>query len=104
VFLRAYPLAEWWQYALADFGTISGYDITAQILFVGSFLALFVLSYGAAAIIQRYRPSGALAVIVGIQILAGLPLIGTYPIAALDVFDYLIYARMALYRTPTRSS
>jgi hypothetical protein len=97
VFLRAYPLAEWWQYALADFGTISGYDLSAQIAFLGSFAALFGLYYGAAEIVKRCRPRGALPVIVLFQVLAGLPLIGIYPVAALDVFDYIIYARMALY-------
>jgi hypothetical protein len=97
VFLRAYPLAEWWQYALADFGTISGYDISAQIAFLGGFAALFGLCYGAAEIVKRCRPRGVLPVIILFQVLAGLPLIGIYPIAALDVFDYIIYARMALY-------
>ncbi|HYW86521.1 MAG TPA: hypothetical protein VFB50_02025, partial [Chloroflexota bacterium] len=97
VFLRAYPLAEWWQYALADFGTISGYDLSAQLAFLGGFAALFGLCYGAAEIVHRWRPRGALPVILLFQVLAGLPLIGIYPIAALDVFDYVIYARMALY-------
>ncbi len=96
-FLRAYPLAEWWRYALADFGTISGYDLSAQVIFAGSFIALFALYYLAAWIVQRHHPAGALVVIVLVQVLAGVPLIGIYPIAALDVFDYIIYARIALY-------
>jgi hypothetical protein len=96
-FLRAYPLAQWWQYAMADFGTISGYDVSAQIAFLGSFIALFALYYAAAWIVQRHHPAGALAVILLVQAAAGLPLVGIYPIAALDVFDYIIYARLALY-------
>jgi hypothetical protein len=96
-FVRPYPLAEWWQYALMDYTSISGYDLWAQIGFLGSFAALFGLYYWAAALLGARRAAGTLWLILLVQIGAAVPLVATYPIGALDVFDYLLYARMALY-------
>jgi hypothetical protein len=96
-FLRPFPLAEWWNYARLDYAWLTQYDLRGQLGFLGAFGALFLL-YHYAVVRLRARPTeGPLWLILSGQVLVGLPLVGIYPVAALDVFDYLLYGRLGAY-------
>src|SRR5215207_5264749 len=91
-FASAYPLEQWWQYALSDYGTISEYSLNAQLAFVGAFIALFAL-YGWAFAHVRAHTSrvAALPMILVLQAAAGLIMVAAHPVTALDIYDYVIY-------------
>jgi hypothetical protein len=97
-FTSPYPLAQWWQQAFSDYGTISGYALSAQVAFVGAFVVLFAL-YGWALAHVRARASSpaAFLIIRTVQVVAGLVMVAAHPVAALDIYDYIIYARLGLY-------
>ena len=96
-FLRPFPLAEWWQYARLDYAWLTQYELIGQVRFLAAFALLFAL-YQWAFLRLRERPAdGPLGLILAIQLGLGLALVGIYPVAALDVFDYLLYGRLGLY-------
>lgn len=96
-FARLYPLAAWWNFARLDYAWLTRYELSGQVLFLGAFALLFML-YGAAVQIVRADPArGPLWLILLVQAGMGLTLAGIYPVAALDLFDYLLYGRLAVY-------
>ena len=96
-YLKPFPLAEWWQHALLDYAWLTGYELSGEVRFVGAFLlllGLFQLALGLA----RARPDAApLALILSVQLGLGLSLVGMYPVAAIDLYDYLLYGRLGLF-------
>ena len=96
-FLRPFPLADWWQHARLDYTWLTQYQLEGQVRFLGAFALLFAL-YGWAYLRARQRPSEAsLGLILTIQAGLGLALVGMYPVAAIDLYDYLLYGRLGLY-------
>lgn len=96
-FARLYPLVVWWNYARLDYAWLTRYELSGQLLFLGAFAMLFAL-YAAAFQLLRHEPNrGPLWLILLIQGGLGLTLAGIYPVAALDLFDYLLYGRLAVY-------
>ena len=96
-FLRPFPLADWWQHARLDYAWLTRYELSGQIRFLASFGLLFAL-YQWAFLRLRSRPDeGPLALILAIQLGLGLSLVGMYPVAAIDLYDYLLYGRLGLY-------
>jgi hypothetical protein len=96
-FWRPFPLAQWWQYARLDYAWLSGYELAGQLRFVGAFAVLFVLYQAALLRLRAHPEQGSLKLILLLQLIQGLPLVWTYPVAALDLYDYVLYARLGLY-------
>lgn len=96
LFARPFPLAEWWQHRLLDYAWLTHYELAGQIRFVGALGLLFALYY-VAWLHVRAGPSGSLGLILLVQLGLGLALVGIYPITAIDLYDYLLYGRLALY-------
>ena len=95
-FTLRWPLWELYGLPQADYAWLSGYARNVQASYLGAFLLLFGLQYVA------YRAAGArpsaapIGLVLGGQVLFGLLLVGSYPVAALDLYDYLMYGRMML--------
>jgi hypothetical protein len=96
-FLRIYQLAEWWQYARLDYAWFGRYTLDSQVRFLGAFALLFVLYLAAWRHLVSKPSAGPLGLILAGQAAIGLPLLGIYPIAALDLYDYLLYGRLGVY-------
>lgn len=96
-FLLPFPLADWWQFPRLDYAWLTHYELSGQLRFLGAFAVLFALAWWAYTR-ARARPDEApLPLILGVQAGLGLSLVGMYPIAAIDLYDYLLYGRLALY-------
>lgn len=68
----------------------------AAVVYVGALAALFAITALAARVAGRARRP--IPIIVGAGALAGLILVGLYPVTAIDVFAYVVHGRMmALY-------
>src|SRR4051812_36024139 len=91
VFLRAFPLAEWWQYAKLDYAWFGRYELASELRFYGAFGLLFLLYLAAWRHLQARPAAGPLGLLLLGQATIGLPLLGIYPVAALDLYDYLLY-------------
>src|SRR5207249_3729451 len=92
-----FPLDQWWQFARLDFAWLTQYELGGQVRFLAAFGVLFAL-YQWAFVRLRRRPSdGPLPLILLVQLGVGVALVGIYPVAALDLYDYLLYGRLALY-------
>ncbi len=101
LYLRAFTLRWplWLLYAQPhlDYAWLSRYTHEGQAIYLGAFLALFGLQYIAYRLARPLSPSTrTLVLIVGGQLGFGLLLVGIYPIAALDIYDYLMYGRIVL--------
>jgi hypothetical protein len=96
-FLRPFPLDLWWQHAKLDYAWLTQYELAGQLRFLGAFLLLFALFQWAFLHLRAAPADGPIGLILVIQLAIGLPLIGIYPVAALDLFDYVLYGRLALY-------
>lgn len=96
-FLRPFPLAEWWQYPRLDYAWLTQYQLAGQIRFVGAFGLLFGLAWWAFLRARSHPREAPLPLILAIQAGLGLPLVGIYPITAIDLYDYLLYGRLGLY-------
>src|SRR4051794_1228598 len=86
-FQRLFPLGQWWQYARLDYAWLTNYDLGEQLRFLLAFGLQFGL-YGLALRTVRRRPAaGPLPLVLALQLAQALPLVGSYPAAALDIFD-----------------
>jgi len=91
-----WPLWQLYQQPYLDYAWLSQYTRAGQAAYLGLYIVLFGLQY-AAYLIARADPRAAPRwLILGGQLLFGLLLVGIYPVAALDVYDYLMYGRIAL--------
>lgn len=96
-FLRVFPLADWWQYARLDYAWFGRYTLESQVRFLGAFAILFLLYLAAWRHLVAKPGAGPLGLILAGQTVIGLPLLGIYPVAALDLYDYLLYGRLGVY-------
>jgi hypothetical protein len=96
-FLRVFPLADWWQYARLDYAWFGRYTLESQVRFLGAFAILFLLYLAAWRHLVARPGAGPLGLILAGQTVIGLPLLGIYPVAALDLYDYLLYGRLGVY-------
>jgi hypothetical protein len=96
-FLQPFPLADWWQHARLDYAWLTQYTLSGQLRFVGAFLLLFALYHWAFLLLRASPERGPLPLILAVQLGLGLALVGIYPIAAIDLYDYLLYGRLGLY-------
>lgn len=95
-FTRTWPLGDLYARPQADYAWFGRYTTASQLSYLGAFLGLFVLHYLAYRL-ARARPSGAsLDLIVAGQLGFGLLNLWIYPVAALDLYDYLMYGRIVL--------
>jgi len=95
-FTLSWPLAEYVAQPQADYAWFGRYTTASQLSYLGAFLALFLLQYAAYRLV-RAKPAGiSLDVIVAGQIGFGLLNLWIYPVAALDLYDYLLYGRIVL--------
>lgn len=95
-FTLTWPLAEHVGQPQADYAWFGRYTAASQASFVGAFLALFLLQYAAYRLVIA-RPAGiSLDLILAGQIGFGLLNLWIYPVAALDLYDYLMYGRIVL--------
>jgi hypothetical protein len=96
-FARAFPLAEWWNHALLDYAWLTRYELLGQLRFLGALGLLFLLYYLALRRVRSRPSDGPFWLIVGFQAAMGLILAGMYPVAAIDLYDYLLYGRLGVY-------
>ncbi|MDP8924318.1 MAG: hypothetical protein M3O34_15775 [Chloroflexota bacterium] len=92
------PWSIWrlWQQPHLDYAFISGYTREGQARYLGSFLLLFALQYVAYRLLRARPASGPLELILIGQAGFGALAIVIYPVAALDLYDYLMYGRIVL--------
>ncbi|MCC7104936.1 MAG: glycosyltransferase family 39 protein [Chloroflexi bacterium] len=96
-FASRFPLLPWWRSPLLDFSWFTGYSLAGQVRYVADFGVLFALYYLAYLLLRRRPAAGPLWLVLAGQLLMALPLILMYPIAANDVYDYVLYGRIELY-------
>ena len=91
-----WSLWRWWQQPHLDYAFISRYTREGQVLYLGSFLLLFALQYVAYRVLRSRPAAGPLELILAGQVAFGVLLVAIYPVAALDLYDYLMYGRIVL--------
>ncbi|MFN8521844.1 MAG: hypothetical protein U0821_01925 [Chloroflexota bacterium] len=99
MFARQWPLAELYAQPFLDYAFLGGLTLSGQLSFVGSFIVLFGIQW-LALLYPRWpedRGDGLLRQIVLWQVAFGIVMAAIYPVAALDVYDYLMYGRISLF-------
>ena len=92
------PWSIWhlWQQPHLDYSFISRYTREGQVQYLGSFLLLFALQYVAYRLLRARPTAGPLELILTGQAVFGVLVMAIYPVAALDLYDYLMYGRVVL--------
>lgn len=96
-FTLPFPLDQWWQYALLDYAWLTRYELSGQIRFLAAFGLLFGLYQWAFLHLRSTPEAGPLWLILIGQLGLGVALVGMYPVAAIDLYDYLLYGRLAVF-------
>ena len=91
-----WPLWRLYDQPYLDYAWLSRYTAEGQAVYLGVFAALFALQYGAYLVARAAPAAAPLGLILVGQALFGILLVGIYPVAALDVYDYLMYGRIVL--------
>jgi hypothetical protein len=95
-FTFTWPLWQLYAQPQADYAWFGRYTPSSQAAYIGAFAVLFAMQYMAYRIV-RARPSVApLDLVVAGQVIFGLLNVWIYPVAALDLYDYLMYGRIVL--------
>src|SRR4051812_9685791 len=95
-FTFTWPLWRLYAQPQADYSWLGQYARNSQVIYLGAFVLLFALQYVAYRLLRHARLPGTLDLIVGGQILFGILNVWIYPVAALDLYDYLMYGRIVL--------
>ncbi|MCC7367484.1 MAG: hypothetical protein IT306_03620 [Chloroflexi bacterium] len=95
-FMMTWPLWELWQQPQADYTWFGRYTVASQVQYVGAFLALFLLQYVAYHYLRRVPDAVPIDLILAGQLVFGILQVWIYPVAALDLYDYLMYGRTIL--------
>jgi alpha-1,6-mannosyltransferase len=100
IYLMAFTLT-WplWKHVAqpqADYAWFGRYTAASQVTYLGAFAALFVLHYVAYRLVRARPDAMPLDLIVAGQVVFGLLNAWIYPVAALDLYDYLMYGRIVL--------
>jgi hypothetical protein len=96
-FASAYPLLAYYAIPLRDLGKISGYALEPALRFFGAFAALFALyalAYRLASSAHAAASTRVKLIVLAAPLLLALPLLTTFPVGAIDVYDYAFFARM----------
>src|SRR6266496_1261025 len=91
-----WPLWRLYAQPQADYAWLGQYARGNQAVYLGAFVLLFGLQYVAYRLLRHVRIPGSLDLIVGGQILFGILNVWIYPVAALELYDYLMYGRIVL--------
>lgn len=95
-FTLTWPLWRLYAQPQADYAWLAGYTRASQATYIGAFCALFGLQYAAYRLVRATPALGSLDLIVGGQLVFGILNVWIYPVAALDLYDYLMYGRISL--------
>jgi hypothetical protein len=95
-FTFAWPLWQHYAQPQADYAWFGRYTQNSQAVYLGAFAALFALQYVAYRLVRRQPEAVPLDMIVAGQIIFGILNVWIYPVAALDLYDYLMYGRIVL--------
>ena len=95
-FTFTWPLWQHFSQPQADYAWFGRYTQASQAIYVCSFAALFTLLYIAYRLVRAHPDAAPLDMIVAGQIIFGVLNVWIYPVAALDVYDYLMYGRIVL--------
>ena len=99
-FALAYPLLSLYEQPLLDLGKLTDHEPTGALAFFAPLMGLFMLygcGYRAIATALAHAPR-ARWIITGAPLVFISALLVTYPIGAIDIFDYTFHARLfALY-------
>jgi alpha-1,6-mannosyltransferase len=95
-FTFTWPLWQHVSQPQADYAWFGRYTQASQIAYLGAFAALFLLHYLAYRLLRAHPHALPLDMIVAGQVIFGLLNVWIYPVAALDLYDYLMYGRIVL--------
>jgi hypothetical protein len=95
-FTFTWPLWRLYAQPQADYSWLGQYTRGSQVTYLGVFVLLFALQYVAYRLLRQVQLPGTLDLIVGGQIVFGMLNVWIYPVAALDLYDYLMYGRIVL--------
>jgi alpha-1,6-mannosyltransferase len=95
-FTLTWPLWRLFAQPQADYAWFGLYTPSSQTVYLGAFALLFGLQYGAYRVVRGMRLPGSIDLIVAGQVLFGILNVWIYPVAALDLYDYLMYGRIVL--------
>jgi alpha-1,6-mannosyltransferase len=95
-FTRRWSLVLLYNQPYLDYAFLSRYTREGQAIYLGAFFCLFALQYVAYRAARGSPSTCPLWLILTGQCLFGLLMVAIYPVAAIDVYDYLMYGRIAL--------
>jgi alpha-1,6-mannosyltransferase len=95
-FTFTWPLWQFYAQPQADYAWFGRYTPSSQVAYLGAFAVLFALQYVAYRIVRARPEVAPLDLIVAGQIIFGILQVWIYPVAALDLYDYLMYGRIVL--------
>jgi hypothetical protein len=95
-FTFTWPLWRLYTQPQADYAWFGRYTESSQVQYLGAFAALFVLQYLAYRLVRAHPEATSLDLIVAGQLIFGVLNVWIYPVAALDLYDYLMYGRIVL--------
>ncbi len=95
--VRPYNLFEWWSKPGVTVAKISNYSPLAGAAFVVSILVLFLLYWFACRLAISFRTKQMWAVVLGGALAFNLVMLALNPVDSIDVFDYVVRARMTAF-------
>lgn len=95
-FTFTWPLWQFYAQPQADYAWFGRYTPSSQAIYLGSFLILSAVQYLAYRIARAHPAVAPVDLIVAGQVVFGILNVWIYPVAALDLYDYLMYGRIVL--------
>jgi alpha-1,6-mannosyltransferase len=95
-FTFTWPLWQLYAQPQADYAWFGRYTPTSQAVYLGAFVVLFAIHYVAYRLVRARPEVAPLDLIVAGQLIFGVLQVWIYPVAALDLYDYLMYGRIVL--------
>jgi len=95
-FTLTWPLWRLFAQPQADYAWFGQYTRSSQVIYLGAFTLLFAFQYVVYRLLRCSPDLIGLDLIVGGQLLFGVLMVWIYPVAALDLYDYLMYGRIVL--------
>lgn len=96
-FVRPYSLVQWGSTPGLTVAKITNYDPRAGAVFVLAMLMLFLLAWLASRAALRWHTRSAWGIILSAAVSFNVLMLALYPVDAVDVFDYIIRARMQAF-------
>src|SRR5215207_2136047 len=95
-FTFTWPLWQFYAQPQADYAWFGRYTTSSQVAYLVAFAVLFAMQYVAYRIVRARPEVAPLDLIVAGQIIFGILQVWIYPVAALDLYDYLMSGRIVL--------